>query len=253
MEQNYTLGRGKLYFDQFAPGTQTPTGERYLGNTPEFSISVEEEKLDHYGSDAGVREKDASITLQQNRSGAFTTDHVSPQNLSMFFYGSASKLTVAGGAVVAEPISNVKKGLFYQLGVTPTSPAGARKVTAVVVKVGAVTKALGTDYAENLELGRIEILEGGTIADDADLLVDYTASASTRDRIISGSTAIVGTLRYVADNAAGDNLDWFMPYVTITPNGEFPLKGDEWQVIPFNVEVLKKTGLEAFYVDGRPL
>ena len=42
-----------------------------------------------------------------------------------------------------------------------------------------------------------------------------------------------------------------MPYVKISPNGDYALKGDEWQQIPFNIEILKKTGFEALYSDGR--
>jgi hypothetical protein len=31
---NQTLGRGKVNFSLFKPGTQTPAGFRYIGNTP---------------------------------------------------------------------------------------------------------------------------------------------------------------------------------------------------------------------------
>ena len=81
--------------------------------------------------------------------------------------------------------------------------------------------------------------------------MDYTTLASSRTRIISGSTPIVGALRYIAFNPAGQQLDWYMPYVKISPNGDYALKGDEWQQIPFNIEILKKTGFEALYIDGR--
>ena len=50
-DNNYVLGRGKLYFDRFPDGTKTPTGERYFGNTPSFSMSLDSETLDHYNSD----------------------------------------------------------------------------------------------------------------------------------------------------------------------------------------------------------
>jgi len=42
-----------------------------------------------------------------------------------------------------------------------------------------------------------------------------------------------------------------MPYVKLMPNGDFALKGDEWQQLSFNIEVLKKGTLEAVYMDGR--
>ena len=58
--QNYTLGRGKVYFSRFIAAIQTPEGFEYIGNTPELSFTIESENLDHFSSDAGVREKDAS-------------------------------------------------------------------------------------------------------------------------------------------------------------------------------------------------
>jgi hypothetical protein len=55
---NYVIGRGKLYWDQFLTGTQTPTGQRYLGNTPALSMTSAYQNLDHYSSDFGLRVKD---------------------------------------------------------------------------------------------------------------------------------------------------------------------------------------------------
>ena len=140
---------------------------------------------------------------------------------------------------------------------TATNPTGARmlsNVTAPVVTdadTPATTYVAGTDYTIDLTLGRLTVVEGGGIPEDANLSVDYTTLASSRTRIISGSTPIVGALRYIAFNPAGQQLDWYMPYVKISPNGDYALKGDEWQQIPFNIEILKKTGFEALYIDGR--
>ncbi len=67
----------------------------------------------------------------------------------------------------------------------------------------------------------------------------YDTTVASYDRVISGGTAIEGTLRFIADNPTGDNIDYFFPWVKITPNGDMALKGDTWQVLPFNVEVLK--------------
>lgn len=253
---NYTLGRGELHFAQFLPNTRTPAGERYIGNSPEFSATIENENLDHFNSDRGVREKDESITLQTNRSASFTTDNVDPDNLALFFFGSKTALTVAGGNVVDEPLGKVKKGLSYQLGMSDANPAGARVLSNVVIKDAGgagTTYVPDTDYKVDLDLGRVFIIPGGAIADDAELAADYDEAAGTRDRIVSGSQAIEGALRYIAYNPAGKQFDWYMPWVKITPNGDFALKGDEWQTIPFSVEILKKSGMEAVYVDGRPM
>jgi hypothetical protein len=43
-----------------------------------------------------------------------------------------------------------------------------------------------------------------------------------------------------------------LPYVKLSPNGDYALKGDEWQQIPLSIEVLKASGKEAIYRDGVP-
>ena len=252
VDNNYTLGRGEVHFGQFRPGTQTPRGERYFGNTPELGFTAEQENLDHYSSDRGVRIKDESVLLQLDYAGSFITDNISPENLAAFFLGEAVTQTVTGSTVTGEAIGPVEKGLTYQLGTSDLTPSGARSVETVVVKADATTYVAGTDYVVDEELGRITILETGSIANDAELTVDYAIKASSRDTIISRSSTIEGSLRFIARNPAGKNIDYFMPWVKITPNGDFALKGDEWQQLPFNLEILKKGSLESIYMDGRP-
>lgn len=258
-EKNLTLGRGELWFAKYLPNTQTPGGERYIGNSPEFSATIESETLDHMDSDHGVGEKDESIPLSTNRSGSFVTDNIDPENVALFFFGSKTVLSVTGATITDEPIAaaTVAQGLTYQVGVTAGNPSGARDVdttTPVVIK-DAVTPAtiyvLGADYTFDYVLGRLTIVEGGDIEDGTGLTITYTTKTSKRERIISGSAAIQGALRYIAFNPAGKNYDWYMPYVKLSPNGDYNLKGDEWQQIPFTVEILKKSGLEALYIDGR--
>ena len=107
----------------------------------------------------------------------------------------------------------------------------------------------------NAELGRVESLETSTVIQDGDLLTaTYTVAASTRRRVISGSTAVTGSLRYVAYNPEGEQIDYFMPSVTLSPNGDFALKSDEWQVIPFNIDVTKRDAdTAAIYGEGRAM
>jgi len=254
MSNNYTLGRGQLFFGQYAAGTQIPKGEMYFGNTPELSFAAEQETLDHYNSDEGVRQKDDSVILQQDYMGNFITDNISPENLALFFLGEASTLTDAGSTVTDEAHAAVSPGSYYQLGVSDTMPAGARLVSSVVVTDDAgtpVTFDVTDDYTVDLELGRVYIVPGGAITEGTNLQISYTIGASSRMKVISKGKTIEGSLRYIAKNPAGDNIDYFMPYVKLMPNGDFALKGDEWQQLSFNIEVLKKGTLEAVYMDGR--
>lgn len=374
--QNYTLGRGKLYFARYKEGTEEPEGERYIGNTPEFNLSLEIENLDHFSSDEGVREKDDSVPLQVNRTGSLTTDNVNPENLALFFFGEKVDFAASAVGGLSQEFDGVKPGLFYQIGEDAANPAGRKGLSSATlaavgstlvaatgtltatdqpadgetvtigtkvytfqdtltnvdghVKIGASLAAsltnlknaingaggvpgtdyavateehelvtatstgttvaltaksagtggnsiattdtyadasfaaatltggtgtafvLGTDYEIDLDLGRFEILDGGAISEGDSVEVFYAVGASTRERVISGSTPVVGQLRYIAFNPKGKNIDYLMKKVSITPNGDYALKGDEWQTIPLSIEVLKKVGFEAIYAEGRP-
>lgn len=259
-ENNYTLGRGKLYFAQFLAGTRIPGAERYLGNTPEVGLNFESEDLEHFSSDFGLRELDRSIVMQITRSATFTTDNIDPRNVALFYFGSTEALTVGASSVEGEVLPPAEIGMFYQLGMTMLNPSGARNIvfpgtgaTEFDLKKGAASLAVGTDFIINPAQGRIEVLEGGAIEDGDELTVDYSVAASTRKRIISGSAPVHGALRYIADNPEGDNIDYYLPSVSLAPNGEFALKGDDWQAIPFNVKVLKSDTREALYGDTRAI
>lgn len=253
--QNYTIGRGEVFFSQFAPGTLNPQGERYFGNTPTFNIAVEATNLDHYSSDRGVREKDMSVVNQLNRTGNLVTDSIRPENVALFFFGSKEALVVSSATSQSDTFLNVKKDLFYQLGVAPGRMSGVRGVTNVVVKssgASPTTFVLGTDYVVDANRGRIQLVPTGSIPDASSITVTYDILASTRTRLISGNKPIEGQLRYIAHNPEGDDYDYFMPYVKIRPNGDYNLKSDEWQQLPLMVEILKPTVGEAIYMDGQP-
>lgn len=252
--KQYTLGRGRLYFDAFLPNTKTKTGERYFGNTPSLSLTIESESLDHYDSDAGVRVKDDSVLLQLNRTGQFVTDNIDPENVALFLLGSASTLVQASATGQTYSISDVKLGRFYQIGATAPNPPGVRSVSNVIVKKGATTLTAGTDYTLDADLARLEILTTGTLLDGDDLTVEFDLSAKNRTRIITAASATIdGALRFVATNPKGVLLDYYMPYVRLSPNGEYALKGEEWQQIGFNLDIQKLDDTtESIYVDGRP-
>ena len=261
---NYTLGRGKVYFARRDPTTGILGAYRYLGNTPEVNLTAEEEKLEHYSSDFGVRVKDATVTLQVNYTGTVVCDNIDAENVALFFLGESANLTVAQATVTSEVVTtDAEVGMFYQLGVTSSNRAGSRGIifpgasgTAFALKIqGEVGNLVhGTDYVLNPATGRIEILETGAVDNGDTLECTYTVAASTRERIISGATAIEGALFYEAANPRGDQRDATMPSVTLSPNGDFSLKSDEWQQIPFNLDVTKlDDDTNAIIWDSRPV
>lgn len=260
--KNYTLGRGRVFFDRFAANAVVTAltrgdGERYLGNTPEFSTSSESEDLEHFDSDAGVRVKDDSVQLTLDRNGAFTCDNIDKENIALYFLGDASTLTQASATATAEVFTTAKRGRFYQLGVTESNPSGVRNITNVVVKKGGAptwptTVTAAGNYQVDEARGRIYIEDDAPDINSVDIQVTYDTQASTRERVVSKSNSIYGSLRFVADNPKGPNRDYFFPYVKMSPDGDYNLKGDEWQAMGFSFEVLKKSSnVDAVYIDGQ--
>ena len=257
--KNYTLGKGKLYLANFKPGTQIATEYRYIGNTPEFTFTIESEKLDHFSSEGGLREKDMSVTLEVTRTLNVVTDAINGENLALFMMSDAGveTITTVGSTVTDEPFNDVKIGYNYLLGVTESNPVGVAGINPVgfVVKNDAstpVTYVAGTDYLLNPLSGTFTVLGGGAIAAGTNLRVTYTTQNRSREQIKSGNKSVEGAMRFETDNPVGENSIYTFPYVSISPNGDLGLISEEWMQISLMGEILKKAGAEAIYRNGVP-
>lgn len=255
--ENYTLGRGELYFDKFAANTRNKTGERYLGNTPELNRTTESENLDHFNSDRGIRVKDKSVVLEKSDSGTFIADEINNENIALWFLADVSVRVQAVAASVVQNIAanRLKPGTYIQLGESQANPSGARNVTITSVTsnpVGTTYVAL-TDYTVDEELGRLYIVPGGAIDGTDPLIVTYATAASTREQIIVGDgTTIEGAMRFISYNPTGPRRDFYWPYIQLRADGDFAMKGDEWQQLSFAFDILKLDGYASEYIDGRP-
>lgn len=254
---NYTLGRGKVYFSRFLPGTQDIEGYRYLGNTPEFSLSITSNDLDHFSSDEGIKELDDSVPLEVTRTGSLTTDNIDPENVALFFFGSAETLTQAVVASSTEILTGILAGRTYPLGVSALNPAGYSGINTagflVKVSPGGTSLVVDVDYTMDFDTGLITFVEGSLLAvDGEDIDVTYAVRGSSRSRVISGSSPVEGALMFVSKNPKGADCVFKMNYAKLSPNGDYALKGDDWQQIPLNISVLKPTVGEAIYRDGLP-
>lgn len=253
--KNYTLGRGKLYFAMYNPGTMTPGGRLYFGNTPEFTTTTDSEELEHFDSDNGVNEKDDSVTLSTTRSGSFTTDNISVDNLALLFLGSKSTLSKTSATAISETIV-AKKGRYFQLGKTQALPEGTRMITNVTITgplPGSTSVTLTGNVELDLEGARLYIeVDAPGIVDGSSYTVTYDQQAYTQSRVISSNQDIRGELFFEATNPKGLKFDYTWPYAKLTPNGDFNLKsGDDWQAMSFNVEFLKKSGYETVYITDK--
>lgn len=253
---NYVVGKGRLFFDRFAPGTRTPTGLLYFGNTPSLSVTRSATTLDHFDSDSGIKQKDDSVDIQTDANGKFTCDNINGANLALFFGGVATQITQAasGGTALTETVS-VLPDHFYQLGVTPSDPDGARNVNTFTATIGGSTPLVdGTDYVLDASAGLVHILPSTAVASGGSVAFGYKLVAAAQEQVVEQGSAIYGQLKFVSNNPKGDQRDYFFPYVKLSASGDFALKGDTWQQVEFNFDALKLNDVtQRIYITKRPL
>jgi hypothetical protein len=266
--KQYVIGKGKLYFDQFAPGSKIGTGERYLGNSPELTQSRAQETLDHIDADEGLNVKDESITISNDINGGFALDSIDSENVAMWYGGDIDRAVIVAAPGIVEPDFVAMRGRSYQLGKTDMHPSGTRNidnVTIAIITPGAlpadpvvVTPLASADFDGNVEIdlenARLYIeSDAPDIANGDVLRVTYDQEGVTREIIIAKGQEIRGALRFLSTNPVGQRKNYYWPYVTITSNGDYALKGDSWQQMSFTFSVLKKDGsTERLYIDALP-
>jgi len=90
---------------------------------------------------------------------------------------------------------------------------------------------------DNINFGNLALWFGGNNTDDE----PSDAPGDLGDIALIGATdTVYGALFFESDNPVGDNKNFWWPYVNLTPNGNFALKGDTWQMMSFTAEALKR-------------
>jgi len=252
----YQIPRGRLYWDPRDAATDALTGEEEFGNCPSFTIAIETEKLEHFSSQTGLREKDDSRVVQVDRSATVTCDNVSFDNLAKYLSGQVETVSQTSDAVTAAPLA-VIPGRFYQLGRSDTNPAGDRNISSLVItdSTATTTYVAGTDYAVDLVKGRLQIIDAGSIV-AGDIKVSYSKAAKSWKRIKTGAASeLRGAIRVVSDNAGATNRDYYMPLCILKPAGELPVIAEEAEYVTmeFELEVLTPPNGAAIYLDDAPV
>jgi len=255
MAVNKVLGAGKLYWEQEDANGDLAGSEVLLAETPSLTQNVATERVTDDNSDGAIAEQDLDVATKVVRSLAFSSKDISTKILALFMLGGESVISQSNTPVVGELVGKAVDNGYMQLGKS-LSYTGVRAVSSVVIKVGAVTKVLDTDYALNAALGRIFIIEEGSILEGDEVLADFTPEANTRKQITTdqlGSKA--GALRFIADNTVGENKDAYIPKVTLSPNGDLNWKSrDTVQNLAFDgsigTRVVNGVELSQIYIDS---
>lgn len=166
---------GRLYF--------TPTGQTFeedLGNVVKFKRSDRTETIEHLASTGGVRLVDATYVHTLAFGYLFTLDEYVDRVL-MLLQKASGPLPVASAAAT----SNV--AVTFP-GITPgaTYPVGVKNLTQLALSADGLSKVVGLDYTVDLATGRFTVLNSGTIASGATVLVSYSASPCAFRTVVSG-------------------------------------------------------------------
>ncbi len=229
---NYTLGKGVVYFNRYDFTNSEYTGERDLGNAPAFAFNISLEKLEHFSSRGGLKAKDKEIISQITPGVVFTLDEVSAENLALLTLAELETVEQTGSTIVDE--SHVAK-----LG---------KRVDLLFRDISAVTITGFTspdDYVIDTALkddviGRVYITTDGLITEDEAIEISYTYGTITYTKVKAfAETQVEGFLRFVSDNPAGGDQELEIWRVSLTPTGDTAMIGDDWSTLGFTGEVLK--------------
>lgn len=249
-----TLGRGEVLFAPFLAGTKTPGPYRFLGNCPDFSLSVSVETLEHMDSTRGLKEEDLSVITTRTVGGSITTDDMKPSNQALFFLGSASVLTTTAQTALSYVIAAASRGDHFQIGQTTANPTGSRALASVVVKntaTPATVYVLGTDYTIDTARGILTITDDSAINAAIGITVTYNTVASTRNQIVSGRNEIEGAILFKSANTVGKDVDYRLPWVKIRPEGDLAMIGDDFRSMNLTVKGLALPNTAIVYADDQ--
>lgn len=227
------LGKGALLLDQLT-SAGAAQGFDFAGNVSALSLSAEVQNAELYSS---TQQAAPLVARAPTRVSYTLTATLNEYNLSMlrkFLLADENTKTQTAAADQAF-INDIVLGRYYQI--------GARQVTDVVVSVGSVVMTLNTDYTLNSEFGIVRPLEGGSITDSADLVIDYSRPALSIEQLrIAKVAAPICHLLYLSDDAnqdgaaSQDRLEIWR--VNVAPTGELNLISDEYGSYQLTMAVL---------------
>jgi hypothetical protein len=226
---NVMLGRGAIYFDRRTT-TDNTVGSFHLGNCDSIALNVTTETLDMVDYTQQSSSPYKSVVVKTDVAGSITGFEFSKDTMALATMGtidstySQTNVAVTGEVLASATVTGLK-GRFFQ--------TAYRNISTVVLKQGATTHVLNTDYTiADATRGIIKILTTGAVADGTALTIDYakaTITAGAITRIFGGvNAAIEGKLRYVSNNTTGPKWDLTVFNANVRPNGDITFISDEF-------------------------
>lgn len=216
---NYFSGQGVVLMGMrdTSTGVAKAGGLFEVGNCSELKLNVNTSTVEHKETTTGSRAIDLRLTTEVKANMECTIENFNSKNLAQAMRGNY--VSSVAGTVTDEPVTGYP-GMI--------SPLAHLRISDVVVKKGAVTLVLGTDYMLNTEAGSLKCIEGGAVIAAEALKVSYSYEAQEE---VHGLTQPMQTiwLRFEGLNTADTNkpvvLDVFK--FSTDPLKELDLIGDK--------------------------
>lgn len=249
----YQLGGGKVFLAELATGG-LPKTYRKVGNTPEFTVTVNTESYEHSSTQDGAPAQDLSVIIDSGGSIGFTLENFSAENLALFLLGEASDYTNPGIAGFTDAVvvadGDIEVTGYYQIRTTAGLPAfGISSTNAIAVSTtnaAPVLLALDTDYTVDVNSGIIHLLNTGVIdtaiaagegltctltADASATLVDLVTMLSDIEKDVA--------LIFEGINASDNNKRTYYHFhkISLAANGDANLISAEAGTLPMTGQV----------------
>ncbi len=242
------LGRGKLFFGEVFGDV-----EFYMGSSSQFLLSYSVDLFKTYKSENGIIVTDDVYIRSSEMTASCDVDDIKTENMARYFGSTTDR-------ELYSPVSDfveskvLRRGGYYQLGVSPAFPYGAKNIMKISVAHDGTTLLPDIDYRLSVEHGVLHILDRSLRAvDGVSMTITFSAGGSTPTILKPGSNFAEGCIRYQEDNHVGKNRTFVFPHAKLVPSGEdLDMKADTWRRLSMDIEVTGKgpTGLPLFIVEN---
>jgi len=242
---NYTIGGTRILFsEEISTGVFSEYFD--LGNIVSASIAAEIDRLEHFTAKTGTRTKDREVVRQASFSIPFSFDEPNAYNLNLLFMGKKTGVTTVAAdvAAVVDEAHTVTQGrAFFLNKLANTTPT-------IVVTVGVTPCVLGVDY-ELVVIGKtvgVRALVGSIVlTDGATALVDYTAAVPAAKKIVPlDNPAKSGKAKLLFVSDTGNEFQWAIPSVSISPDGDFAYNDQDWSAVGMRMAVQSDGSAEPY-------